>query len=95
MGYIAIAFHHLLVTSHYRCRIENLIIDVSYRRKGIGKELVVFAEKYALSCNATIMDVTSSDKRKKDGAHDFYKSVGYINNPPEKRTYFRKRIKEN
>lgn len=96
IGYIAIAIHHLLVTKYFRCRIENLVVDTKFRRKGVASDLLNTIEKYALSQNVSIIDVTSSQKREAEGAYTFYEKFGYINqgkeNSKEARQYFRKRI---
>lgn len=92
VGYIALAFHHLIVTKYYRCRIENLVVDPLYRRQGVGQKLVAFSECYALSCQSSIIDVTSSMKREKEGTHTFYKALGFQNEGPEERLYFRKKL---
>lgn len=96
VGFVALAIHPLIVTPFNRCRIEILIVDKYYRRQGIGKQLMEEAEKYALTENVSIMDLTSSLKREQNGAHAFYNNLGYDNEQgQEKRVYFRKRIRKN
>ena len=93
IGYIAIAAHHLLVTDFFRFRIENLVVSPHYRKKGIAKELISLSELHAISCKASIIDLTSSLKRK--GVYTFYEKCGYKNDGKEERRYFRKRLIEN
>tara|TARA_R110002050_G_scaffold298723_1_gene462548 strand:- start:738 stop:1151 length:414 start_codon:yes stop_codon:yes gene_type:complete len=69
VGFVALAIHPLIVTPFNRCRIEILIVDKNHQRQGIGKQLVAEAEKYALTENVSIMDLSSSLKREQKGAH--------------------------
>ena len=55
--------------------IEDVIVDEGQRRKGIGKALMQYAEKYARSRNCTyIMLITDADRY---GSQEFYRSLGY------------------
>ncbi len=55
--------------------IEDVIVDEGQRRKGIGKALMRYAEKYARSRNCTyIMLITDADRL---GSQEFYRSLGY------------------
>ena len=92
-GYVAVSIYPLLVTEFNRCRIENLVVKESFRRKGVATELIKAVEDYAKNTNVSIIDVTSSLKRKNSGAYDFYHKNGYKNDGMEKREYFRKRIR--
>ncbi len=92
VGYAAIALNNLLVTEFNRCRIENLIVSKKHRRKGLASKLIQKIEKYSLEKGVSIIDVTSSQKRKEEGAYDFYEKHGYINSGEEMRAYFRKRL---
>lgn len=92
-GYIAVSIYPLLVTKFNRCRIENLVVTEDSRRQGIATELIRAVEDYALKTNVSIIDVTSSLKRKDGGAYEFYHKHGYMNEGREKREYFRKRIR--
>ena len=55
--------------------IENVITDVRYRRKGIGKTVVENAIKYAKERNCYKV-LLQSGKTRTD-AHPFYKSIGF------------------
>lgn len=59
------------------CHIDALVVDEDHRSKGIGKKLIAIAEQYANSHGANKMELISANHRKKNGAHDFYKSLGY------------------
>lgn len=56
-------------------RITSLVVSSHTRGKGIGKALLIQADKYFLEKNCVKVEVTSSKHRKE--AHDFYKAVGY------------------
>jgi len=55
--------------------IENVITDVNYRRKGIGKTVMENAIKYAKEQNCYKVVLQSSNKRR--NAHVFYKKIGF------------------
>ncbi|MGQ3890090.1 GNAT family N-acetyltransferase [Legionella sp. CNM-1927-20] len=58
-------------------RIVSLVIDQNYRRKGIGKKLISYAENTVKKLNCNFIEVTSGVHRKEIGTHDFYSSCGY------------------
>ncbi|MFC1952712.1 GNAT family N-acetyltransferase [Chloroflexota bacterium] len=55
--------------------IENVFVDSSYRRLGIGKLLMNYAETRAKECGCYKIQLIS-DKRREE-AHLFYQSLGY------------------
>lgn len=57
--------------------ISALVVDSDYRKQGIGKQLLEFAEQLAndLNCKGTWL-VSGFGREKK--AHQFYKSHGYV-----------------
>lgn len=55
--------------------ILGLAVSSKYRRHGIGKELVARAEKWADENEIALMRLNSGSKR--NGAHSFYKHLGY------------------
>jgi GNAT superfamily N-acetyltransferase len=58
--------------------IENVITDKEYRRKGIGKNVMEMAIKYAKENNCHKILLQSSNKRKE--AHKFYENIGFDGN---------------
>jgi len=56
-------------------RITSLVVSSGARRKGVGKALLIQADKYFLEKECVKVEVTSSEHRKE--AHEFYKAVGY------------------
>jgi ribosomal protein S18 acetylase RimI-like enzyme len=55
--------------------IENVITDINYRRKGIGKTVMENAIKYAKEQNCYKVLLQSGNKR--TDAHPFYESLGF------------------
>jgi len=55
--------------------IENVITDIEYRRKGIGKNIIKNAIKYAKEQNCYKILLQSGNKRAE--AHGFYASIGF------------------
>jgi ribosomal protein S18 acetylase RimI-like enzyme len=55
--------------------IENVITDVKYRRKGIGKTVMENAIKYAKEQNCYKVLLQSGNKR--TDAHPFYEKMGF------------------
>ena len=55
--------------------IENVITDIEYRGKGIGKNIVKNAIKYAKEQNCYKVILQSGNKRNE--AHGFYESLGF------------------
>ena len=55
--------------------IENVITDIEYRRKGIGKKIMENAIKYAKEQNCYKVLLQSGNERTE--AHRFYESIGF------------------
>jgi len=55
--------------------IENVITDIEYRRKGIGKNIIKNAIKYAKEQNCYKILLQSGNKRA--DTHGFYESIGF------------------
>ena len=55
--------------------IENVITDIEYRGKGVGKNIMKNAIKYAKEQNCYKVMLQSGYK--KTGAHGFYESLGF------------------
>lgn len=89
-GFIAWSRVMLFVSDKIRFHIEALIIDAAYRRHGLGKRLIAHLENYAQQYPHVVIDLTSNIKRAADGAHDFYKSLGYVNEGNTQKIYLRR-----
>jgi ribosomal protein S18 acetylase RimI-like enzyme len=73
-------------------RLSAVVVDTAYRRLGIGRALIAFAEAAALERGCTYIELTSNLRRKADGTYDFYASLGY--EPARETTYFRKPLRK-
>jgi GNAT superfamily N-acetyltransferase len=58
---------------------ENIIIDVNFRNKGYGRNLLEFIEVFAKQKNCYALSFLSSKHR--TNAHEFYKKLGYMTYP--------------
>ncbi len=90
VGFIAWSKSLLFVSKAVRFRIEGLYVDEKYRRLKIGKKLLEHVEEVAKSCSPAIMDLICGKRREKEGAHEFYKSLGYKKEGDIEKVYFRK-----
>jgi ribosomal protein S18 acetylase RimI-like enzyme len=55
--------------------IEDVVVDESYRGKGIGKELMIFAVNYSKSLGAKDVSLTSRPAR--IAANELYSKLGF------------------
>ena len=69
-------------------RLSALVVDTKYRRLGIGRALIAFAETTVSQRGCTSIELTSNLRRRADGTYDFYDALGY--GRAEETTYFRK-----
>jgi GNAT superfamily N-acetyltransferase len=69
-------------------RIVSLVVDHSWRGKGVGKGLLGAAEEMARQRGCWVIELTSSSRREADGTHDFYIDQGYVKNSSQ--AYFHK-----
>jgi GNAT superfamily N-acetyltransferase len=72
-------------------RLSAIVIDKESRGAGIGRTLMAFAEEKAIQSGCTIMEVASGLRRKAEGTHDFYASLGYVDANGHT-SYFRKKL---
>ena len=71
-------------------RLSAVVVDAQYRRMGIGRALVAFAEKTASQLGCSYIELTSNLRRRVDGTYDFYDALGY--ECAQETTYFRKSL---
>ncbi|MGD9109205.1 MAG: GNAT family N-acetyltransferase [Gammaproteobacteria bacterium] len=90
VGWVAWSKSMLFVLPKVRLRIEGIVVDNKYRRRGVGKKLMRFVEDVAKELSPCVIDLTSGLRRKKDGSHEFYKSLGYANEGYMAKLYLRK-----
>lgn len=89
IGCIAVSLIHYFHRPGTFLRIITLVIDQSYRGKGIGRLLINQAETYAKNMGCSHIELTSGSQR--INAHAFYKALGYLDVSNEKR-YLAKKI---
>jgi len=58
-----------------RCRIEDVIVDISSRGNGIGANMIMYAIELAKSMQSKHIDLTSSPSR--EIANRLYRSIGF------------------
>lgn len=78
VGFIALDVAQTFHREGKHMRIVSLVVDQSYRGKGIGKLLLQAAEDWAKQQSCWVIEVTSSFRRQKEGVHDFYVNQGYL-----------------
>lgn len=64
---------------HNECfvRIQALIVKSEYRKNGIGKSLIEFAEFWGRELGARSIVLNCGNRAVRDSAHRFYPSVGF------------------
>ncbi len=79
---VAVAHLHIAELLHEPGRLARIIAVVvtnNYLRRGVGRKFVALLETISRDTGCTKMELTNSIHRK--GAHAFYKSLGYIEEP--------------
>jgi GNAT superfamily N-acetyltransferase len=56
--------------------IENVVVDIEYRRRGVGRAMIEYARDLACSMNCYKLSLTSNAGR--EGSHMFYEQCGMI-----------------
>jgi GNAT superfamily N-acetyltransferase len=67
-------------------QLENMVVDQSIRRGGVGRALISAAEQLAARTNAYKIQLQSADHRR--GAHAFYQAAGFVPSSLGFRRYF-------
>lgn len=58
-------------------RIVALVVDSEYRKKGIGKKLIMAAEEWAEHQSANRLVLNSGNRSERSEAHQFYTDRGF------------------
>ncbi len=58
-------------------QVGVFIVDKGFRRRGIGKELLVEAEKWAKRQGVLKVLINSGNREERQGSHQFYAQMGY------------------
>ncbi len=66
--------------------VENVVVDHGCRRNGVGKQLMDYAVARAREAGCHKVGLTSNKKRR--GAHQFYRSLGFTASSYGFRLYF-------
>lgn len=74
VGFIHVERYEVLYAESM-CNVLGLAVAKEYRRRGVGKELLHEAEKWAMSGGISMMRLNSGITRKE--AHLFYRNNGY------------------
>jgi GNAT superfamily N-acetyltransferase len=90
MGFIALHVYDLFHSTERYARIVSLIVRDTHRRQGIGRRLILKAERYASTQNCSSLELSSSHKRIKQGTDHFYEALGYKNEGEYASNYLRK-----
>ena len=59
-------------------RVAAFVVDVNYRRKGIGNRLLEAAEEWAKGQGASVITLNSGNREERNAAHHFYSENGYV-----------------
>lgn len=92
VGFVAINLAVFFHRKNPMGRIMGLVVDINYRKQGIGKLLMNKAEELAAEKGCNIIELTSGINRKNMGTFNFYEQCGYENKVNQK-IYLRKVIK--
>lgn len=92
IGLVAWSKSQFFIFDKLRFYIEMLVVDERYRDHGVGTKLIGFVEDFARTIGPSVVDLTSSVRREKDGTHTFYKKLGYKNEREREKRYFRKEL---
>jgi ribosomal protein S18 acetylase RimI-like enzyme len=91
-GLIAWSKSSLFVLDKTRFHVEAIVVSNEFRGWGIGKQLMLYLEKFAADYSPVIIDLTSGLRRAGEGTNDFYKKLGYKNEGHMAKLYLRKEL---
>jgi N-acetylglutamate synthase-like GNAT family acetyltransferase len=75
MGMMSLHIVPLLHQDGNLCRVTAMVVSEKERKKGIGRQLLEYAEAFARTRRCIKVEITSGDQR--TFAHVFYHRVGY------------------
>jgi GNAT superfamily N-acetyltransferase len=58
-------------------RIQALVVKSEYRKFGVGKSLIAYAESWGREIGARSIALNCGNREERDSAHKFYLSVGF------------------
>lgn len=65
-----------LIPSGKRMWIEDVVVDISHRGKGYGKQLTLFAIDFCKSLGG--MDVRLTSRPEREAANELYQKLGFV-----------------
>ena len=74
-GLVSLDFMFYLPLGRETCRITALVVDDRFRKHGIGRELLRYAENASRRENAARLELTTAASR--TDAHAFYRRCGF------------------
>ena len=74
-GLISLDFMFYLPLGRETCRITALVVDERFRKHGVGRELLRYAESAARREGAARVELTTAESR--TDAHEFYRHCGF------------------
>ena len=77
VGYVGVWVGQGYEADAPHARIMALVVDASWRRRGIGGRLLAAAETWSRAQGAAVIVLTSGEQRSE--AHPFYERLGYAN----------------
>jgi N-acetylglutamate synthase-like GNAT family acetyltransferase len=75
VGLVAIHVSGALEYDGAVAKVSALVVDETARREGVGKQLMVLAEREARRRGCELLFLTTSERRA--DAHAFYRSIGF------------------
>ncbi len=69
---------HLTYDCHPTGFIEPMVVAQAHRRRGVGRTMVERVLRDARAARCRKIQVLSHKRHANDGAHDFYRSLGFI-----------------
>lgn len=76
VGWIHVIIYKSLV-SEEKATVLGLVVDRTFLRQGIGRELMRWGERWAKNCGCNGIMLKSNSIR--EDAHSFYRGIGYEN----------------
>lgn len=86
VGFISCKGQSLLHHEGLVFEIQELIVNASHQRRGVGRQLIAALKPELAQLGAKSLEVTSNKRRKE--AHAFYQSVGFANSHEKCTIYF-------
>ena len=77
IGYIGLLKSNSWEHNECYVRIQALVVKSEYRKYGIGKSLIAYAESWGREVGARSIVLNCGNREERNSAHKFYVSVGF------------------